>query len=107
MIVSNHNHHHQNQSASSLVCSVILRNIYASLCNENSRYSISFGCGRGVHCIGCIADHLYCGPDSCKLQVSVKDTFSLHKLSIDATRSFLSVHPFTIAGIKRKALHPG
>lgn len=68
MIVSNHNCHHQNQAASSLVCSVILRNIYASLCYENSRYSISFGCCRGVHCIGCIADQLYRGPDSCECQ---------------------------------------
>lgn len=42
--------------------------------------------------------------------VSVKDIIfcvCLHKLSIDATRSFLSVNPFTIVGIKRKALHQG
>lgn len=104
-IVSNHHPHRQNQAASSLLCSVILRNIYASMCNEMSPYSISLGCGCGVHCIRCIADQLYCGSDSCKLQVSVKDTF-LGSVYTDSTHSFLSVRPFTIVGIQRKAPHP-
>jgi len=101
--VSNHNCHHQNQAASSLVYLVILRNIHASLFNKNSCYSISFDCGCGVHCIGCFTDHLYCGPDCCKLQVSFKDTFSMSVYK-DAKHSFLSVHSFTIVGIKRTAL---
>lgn len=54
---------------------LLLRNINASVCNANFRYSIPFGCDRGVHCVGCIADHLYYGPDSCKLQVRIHDTF--------------------------------
>lgn len=102
-------HNHLNQAAFLCYVQLVgLRNIYASVCNANSHYSISFGCDRGVHCVGCIADHLYCGPDSCKLQVRVHNTFpNPFTQTFYGFKTFiLSVCLFTIEGIKREAPHP-
>lgn len=70
--------HHLTQAAFLCYVQLLSRNIYSSVCNANSHYSVSFGCGRGLHCFECISDHLNCGTDSCKLQVRVKDTYSIY-----------------------------